>query len=76
VFTERTSVGLDVHARSVAAAAIDGPLHSAAEMISHAADLCSDSTGLVHDNERRWRIFRHRLGQVLAAQDGTQAQER
>jgi transposase len=24
VFTERTSVGLDVHARSVAAAAIDG----------------------------------------------------
>ena len=25
MFTERTSVGLDVHARSVAAAAIDGP---------------------------------------------------
>lgn len=24
VFTERTSIGLDVHARSVAAAAIDG----------------------------------------------------
>jgi hypothetical protein len=52
-----------------------GLLYSAAEMISHAADLCSDSAGLVHDNERRWRTFRHRVGQVLAAQDGTQRQE-
>ena len=43
-----------------------GLLYSAAEMISHAADLCSDSAGLVHDNERRWRTFRHRVGQVLA----------
>jgi hypothetical protein len=34
-----------------------GLLYSAAEMISHAADLCSDSAGLVHDNERRWRTF-------------------
>lgn len=47
-----------------------GLLYSAAEMISHAADLCCDSAGLVHDNERRWRTFRHRVGQVLAAQDG------
>jgi hypothetical protein len=46
-------------------------LYSAAEMISHAADMCSDSAGLVHDNERRWRTLRHRVGQVLAAQDGT-----
>ena len=42
-------------------------LYSAAELISHAADLCSDSAGLVHDNERRWRIFRQRVGDVLAA---------
>jgi hypothetical protein len=48
-----------------------GMLYSAAEMISHAADLCCDSAGLVHDNERRWRTFRHRVGQILAAQDGT-----
>jgi hypothetical protein len=48
-----------------------GLLYSAAEMISRAADLCSESAGLVHDNERRWRTFRHRVGQVLAAhQDG------
>jgi len=33
-------------------------LYSAAEMIGHAADLYSDSAGLVHSNERRWRIFR------------------
>jgi hypothetical protein len=46
-----------------------GRLYSAAEMISHAADLCSESAGLVHDNERRWRVFRRRVGEVLAAQD-------
>jgi hypothetical protein len=32
-----------------------GRLYSAAELISHAADLSSDSAGLVHDNERRTR---------------------
>jgi hypothetical protein len=47
-----------------------GLLYSAAEMIAHAADLCCESAGLVHDNERRWRTFRHRVSQVLAAQDG------
>jgi hypothetical protein len=46
-----------------------GLLYSAAEMISHAADLCSESAGLVHDNERRWRTFRHRVGLVLATQE-------
>lgn len=38
-----------------------GRLYSAAELISHAADLCSESAGLVHDNERRWRTFRARV---------------
>ena len=38
-----------------------GRLYSAAELISHAADLASDSAGLVHDNERRWRTFRQRV---------------
>jgi hypothetical protein len=38
-----------------------GRLYSAAEMISHAADLSSESAGLVHDNERRWRTFRQRV---------------
>ena len=47
-----------------------GLAYSAAEMISHAADLCSDSAGLVHENERRWRTFRHRVGEVLAADRG------
>jgi len=48
-----------------------GLLYSAAELISHAADLSSESAGLVHDNERRWRTFRQRVGDVLvAAQDG------
>jgi hypothetical protein len=38
-----------------------GHVHSAAEMIDHAADLLSDFGGLVHDNERRWRVFRARV---------------
>ncbi len=52
-----------------------GLLYSAAEMIARAADLCSESAGLVHDNERRWRTFRLRVDQVLAAQDSTRPQE-
>jgi len=47
-----------------------GRLYSAAELISHAADLCSESAGLVHDNERRWRVFRQRVSEVLTAADG------
>ncbi len=41
-------------------------LYSAAEMIDHAADLFSDFAGIVHDNERRWRVFRARVEQVAA----------
>ena len=40
-------------------------LYSAAEVVSRAADLCSDSAGLVHDNERRWRVFRARVAEVV-----------
>ncbi len=44
-----------------------GRLYSAAEMIDHAADLLSEFAALVHDNERRWRVFRARVEQVVAA---------
>jgi hypothetical protein len=47
----------DIAGRRVSA----GRLFAAAELISHGADLCSDSAGLVHDNERRWRVFRERV---------------
>lgn len=40
-------------------------LHSTVEMIDYAADLLSDSAGLVHDNERRWRIFHQRVAEIL-----------
>ena len=53
---------------------LDRPSLSAARW-SPRADLCSESTGLVHDNERRWRTFRLRVDQVLAAQDSTRPQE-
>ena len=36
-------------------------VHSSVELIDRAADLLSDSAGLVHDNERRWRVFRERV---------------
>jgi len=40
-------------------------LYSAAELIDRASDLLSESAGLVHDNERRWRIFRSRVRQLV-----------
>jgi hypothetical protein len=36
-------------------------LFSASELIDHAADLIADSAALVHDNERRWRVFHDRV---------------
>ena len=43
-----------------------GLLHSVAELVNRAADLCSDSAGLVNDNERRWRMFRERVDEIAA----------
>jgi hypothetical protein len=42
-------------------------LYSAAEVIARAADLCSESAGLVHDNERRWRVTHDHINQVVQA---------
>ena len=42
-------------------------LYSAAELIGRAADLLSDSAGLVHDNERRWRDFRFRVEHLVGS---------
>jgi hypothetical protein len=44
-----------------------GRLYAAAEVLSRAADLCSESAQLVRDNERRWRTTRKRIEQVLHA---------
>ena len=44
-------------------------LYSAAEMIDHAADLFSEFAGIVHDNERRWRVFRARVQEYAATLD-------
>jgi len=46
-----------------------GHVRSAAEMLDHAADLLSDFARLVHDNERRWRVVRARVEQLLARTD-------
>jgi len=39
-------------------------LFSAAELISHAADLSAASSVRTRENERRWRIFRQRIDQI------------
>jgi hypothetical protein len=36
-------------------------LYSASELIDRAADLVSEFAMLVHDNERRWRVFRQQV---------------
>jgi hypothetical protein len=45
---------------------VPGYLHSTAELIGRAADLLSDSAGLVRDNERRWRVFRASVEALVA----------
>lgn len=40
---------------------VPGYLYSASELMDRAADLAAESAGLVHDNERRWRVFRARV---------------
>ncbi|HEX6229513.1 MAG TPA: hypothetical protein VFZ41_08665 [Solirubrobacterales bacterium] len=45
-------------------------LHSACELIDHASDLAARSASLVHENERRWRVFRQRVEQLAAAGGG------
>ncbi|MEU8517679.1 hypothetical protein AB0C76_39810 [Kitasatospora sp. NPDC048722] len=46
-------------------------LYSAAELASRAADMLSDSAGLVNDNERHWRTFHARVEQVLEPPETT-----
>jgi hypothetical protein len=46
-------------------------LYSAAELVARAADLLSDSAGLVHDNEPRWRRFRARVEELTAVAEST-----
>jgi hypothetical protein len=41
-----------------------GYLYSASELVDRAADLVSESATLVHDNERRWRVFRGRVEEI------------
>ncbi|MFF5764011.1 hypothetical protein ACFY8F_15950 [Streptomyces tanashiensis] len=42
-------------------------LYSASELLDRAADLMAESATLVHDNERRWRVFRARVRELRSA---------
>jgi TPR repeat protein len=44
-------------------------LHSACDLIDHGGDLAAESAALVHENERRWRMFRQRLDQLVEADE-------
>lgn len=46
-----------------------GYLYSASELIDHAADLVAASAALVHDNERRWRVFHDRVAYIATHTD-------
>lgn len=39
-------------------------LYAAAELINRASDLAAESAELIHDNERRWRVFRDRVHEI------------
>lgn len=39
-------------------------LYSVTELLDRAADLSSESGVLVHDNERRWRVFRKKIFEI------------
>jgi hypothetical protein len=40
-------------------------VYAAGEMIDHASDLLGQFATLVHDNERRWRVFHARLQEII-----------
>jgi hypothetical protein len=42
-------------------------LYSASELIDRAADLMAESAVLVHENERRWRVFGERVRDLMRA---------
>jgi hypothetical protein len=39
-------------------------LFSACELLDHAADLAANSAALVHENDRRWRVFHDRVQSI------------
>ena len=47
-------------------------LYGAAEIISHTADLLSDSAGFDNDNERRWRVFHAHVREIVTNLDDEQ----
>ena len=59
-----------VRADLAAASTTPAMLYSAAELMAHGADLLSDSAGLVHGNERRWRTFHTRVAQLTMSPSG------
>jgi hypothetical protein len=48
-------------------------LYSTGELIDRAADLAAEAGTLVHDNERRWRVFHERAREVATRGDARRA---
>lgn len=62
VITAPAALRADLDGKRLAASR----LYSAAELIDRAADLYCESSALVHQNERRWRVFHTRVESLLA----------
>ena len=54
---------------------LPGYLYSASELLDRAADLAAESAALVHDNERRWRVFRERVATIVSRHRARRARE-
>ena len=46
-------------------------LFAASELIDHAADVLAQSSVITRDNERRWRVFRERIVEIVALSPST-----
>jgi hypothetical protein len=55
-----------IRADLAGARSYSGYLLSASELLDRAADLMAESSTLVHENERRWRVFRARISELAA----------
>ncbi|HEU0025369.1 MAG TPA: hypothetical protein VFQ12_12090 [Thermoleophilaceae bacterium] len=50
---------------------VPGYLFAASELLDNASDLIAQSASLVHENERRWRVFRERVELVADGPNAT-----
>jgi hypothetical protein len=68
----RNRFAASTNARSASASSVTcvAAWPATASSSARAANLLSESAALVHDNERRWRVFGERVRELRSAADG------